>query len=93
MDLQILGQLQELGKHFDAIEAKSCKKSTDSTKIKKKNVKSKSKAGTPVTLALGHQGSSHIPDLQSIRQDAALRSPNALKNSETMTKQAPSLNL
>ena len=73
VNVQILGQLQAMGKPLDAMEAKSCKKSTDSVKNKNKHVKSKSKTNAPVTLPPGHQGSSHIPDLHSISQDAVLQ--------------------
>ena len=41
INIQILAQLQSLGKRLDVMEKKSCKKSTDTTKIKNKTYKSK----------------------------------------------------
>ena len=39
INMQILSQLQSLGKRLDAMEKKSCKKSIDTSKIKSKSVK------------------------------------------------------
>ena len=84
--LQILSQLQAMGKRLDTMEQKSCKKGTDSSKIKNKSVKSKSKVKTQVTPSPSHQETTHIPDLQSIRQDAVLQAQFAKRLKELRYK-------
>ena len=56
------------------MEKKSCKKSTDTTKIKNKCNKPKVKSQPAVTLPPVHQ-SSGFSDLQSLRQDVNLQMP------------------
>ena len=72
INMQILAQLQTLGSRLDAMEKKSCKKSNDSTKIKSKSTKPKSKPHTAVTIPPVHQISSPH-DLQTLRQDANIQ--------------------
>ena len=52
--MQSLQQLQSLGKHLDAVEASSCKKSTDSQKIENKGTRTKSVTQSSVTQSLSH---------------------------------------
>ena len=47
INMQILHQLQSLGKRLDSMEEKTCKKTTDQTKVKNKTVKKKSKTLKP----------------------------------------------
>ena len=69
--INILAQLQSLGTRLDAMEKEACKKSVDSTKVKNKNIKPKTKSQTVVTPPPVHQ-SSGLTDLQSLRQDVNL---------------------
>ena len=55
------------------MEAKSCKKSTDTGKMKNTTIKAKTKVQTPVTLPLVTNNLAQILDLQHIRQDAVLQ--------------------
>ena len=71
-----------MGKCLDAMEQKSCKKSTDAGKIKNKSVKPKSKVKAQVAPSPSHQEISHIPDLQTIRQDAVLQTQVAKRLKE-----------
>ena len=82
INLQILSQLQAMGKRLDAMEQKTCKKSSDASKIKNKSVKPKSKAKAQVAPSSSHQETSHVPDLQSIRQDAVLQAQVAKRLKE-----------
>ena len=50
INVKILEQLHSLGKRLDNMERKSCKKSTDTTKIKNKGYIPKVKTQTAVTL-------------------------------------------
>ena len=70
--MQILTQLQALGSRLDAMEKKSCKKSTVITKIKNKSTKPKIKSQTAVTPPPVHQNSG-FTDLQRLRQDVNLQ--------------------
>ena len=69
--MQILSQLQMLGKCLDDMEQKSCKKSTDGSKIKNKSTKPKTVPQTTVTHTPSHPYS--FTDLQSLRQDVDLQ--------------------
>ena len=71
INIQILAQLQSLGKRLDVMEKKSCKKSTD-TKIKNKSFKSKVKTQPAVTPSPVHQVSG-FNDLHTMRQDVNLQ--------------------
>ena len=52
INMQILHQLQSLGKRLDSMEAQTCKTTTDQTKAKNKTVKKKVKSSeTLVTVA------------------------------------------
>ena len=82
INLQILSQLQTMDKRLDAMEQRSCKKSTDSSKIKNKSVKSKTKVKTQVAPSPSHQETPHIPDLQTIRQDAVVQAQVARRLKE-----------
>ena len=82
-----------MGKRLDTMEAKSCKKSTDSSKIKNKHVKSKSKANAPVTLSPCHQDSSHIPDLHNIRQNPVLQAEVVKRLKELTDSEKPGTKL
>ena len=62
INIQILAQLQSLGKWLHDIEKKSCKKSTDTTKIKNKSYKSKVRPQPAVTPSPVHQDT-NVPDL------------------------------
>ena len=72
INLQILAQLLSLGKRLDVMEKKSCKKSTDTTKIKNKSYKSKAKTQPVVTHPPVYQDSG-VNDLQTLRQDVNLQ--------------------
>ena len=72
INIQILAQLQSFGKRLDVMEKKSCKKSTDTTKIKNKSFKSKVKSQPAVTLSPVHQVSG-LNDLHTLRQDVNLQ--------------------
>ena len=81
-DEQDLNQLQVMGKRLDAMEAKACKKSTDSTKVKNKQVKAKSKVTPPVALPSSQQHVTQMPDLQTIQQGAVLQAQVAKRLKE-----------
>ena len=72
INVKILEQLHSLGKRLDDMERKSCKKSTDTTKIKNKGYKAKVRTQPAVTLPPVHQNSG-INDLHTLRQDANLQ--------------------
>ena len=72
INIQILAQLQSLGKRFDVMEKNSCKKSTDTTKIKNKTYKSKVKA-QPAVIPPPALQETNVYDLHSLRQDANLQ--------------------
>ena len=55
INIQILAQLQSLGKRLDVMKKKICKKSTDTTKINNKSYKPKVKTQPAVTLPPVHQ--------------------------------------
>ena len=72
INIQILAQLQSFGKRLHDMEKRSCKKSTDITKIKNKSYKSKVRAQPAVTPSPVHHDT-NVHDLQSLRQDASLQ--------------------
>ena len=72
INIQILEQLQSLGKRLDVMGKNSCKKSTDTTKIKNQTYKSKVKAQPAVTPPPALQ-ETNVHDLHSLRQDANLQ--------------------
>ena len=72
INVQILAQLQSLGQRLDVMEKNSCKKSTDTTKIKSKTYKPKVKAKPAVTPPPALQ-ETNVHDLHSLRQDANLQ--------------------
>ena len=72
INIQILAQLQSLGKRLDVMEKKSCKKSTGTTKIKNKSFKPKIKTQPLVTPPPVHQASG-FNDLHTMRQDVNLQ--------------------
>ena len=72
INMQILAQLQSLGSRLDAMEKKSCKKSTDMSKMKNKSTKPKVKTQTAVAPPPVHQPSIHS-SLINMRQDENLQ--------------------
>ena len=72
INIQILAQLQSLGKRLNVMEKKSCKKSTDTTKIKNKSFKSKVKTQPAVTPPPVHQVSG-FNDIHTMSQDVNLQ--------------------
>ena len=72
INMQILAQLQSLGSRLDAMEKKSCKKSTDTSKIKNKGTKPKVKSQTTVAPPPAHQLGTHS-SLINMRQDENLQ--------------------
>ena len=74
INMQILQQLQSLGKRLDTMEEKTCKKTSDQTKVKNKTVKKKVKnSETPVTVASENKHLGTVPDLNTLRQDALIQ--------------------
>ena len=74
INMQILQQLQSLGKRLDTMEEKTCKKTSDQTKVKNKTVKKKVKnSKTPVTVAPESKHLGTVPDLNTLRQDAMIQ--------------------
>ena len=73
INMQILSQLQALGKRLDSMEAKNCKKTSDQSKTKNKTVKKVKHSETPVTVAPEVKNSLQIPDLNMLRQDALIQ--------------------
>ena len=74
INMQILQQLQSLGKRLDTMEEKTCKKTSDQTKVKNKTVKKKVKnSETPVTVASENKHLATVPDLNTLRQDALIQ--------------------
>ena len=73
INMQVLSQLQALGKRLDSMEAKSCKKTSDQSKTKNKTVKKVKHSETPVTVAPEVKNSLQIPDLNMLRQDALIQ--------------------
>ena len=74
INMQILQQLQSLGKRLDTMEEKTCKKNSDQTKIKNKTVKKKVKnSETPVTVASESKQLGTVPDLNTLRPDALIQ--------------------
>ena len=71
INMQILSQLQVLGKRLEAVEQKSCKKSTDVSKIKTKSTKPKSVSQAVVAHTPSHPYS--FTDLPSLQQDVELQ--------------------
>ena len=66
INIQILAQLQLLGKKLDVVKKKSCKKSSDTTKMKNKSHKPTAKSQPVVTPPPVHQSCGYN-DLQSLR--------------------------
>ena len=73
INMQILSQLQALGKRLDSMEAKNCKKTSDQSKTKNKTVKKTKRIETPVTVAPETKNSLQILDLNTLRQDALIQ--------------------
>ena len=59
-----------------------CNRCTDPSKIKNKSCRSKTKVKSQVASSPSHQETTHIPDLQSIRQDAVLQAQVAKRLNE-----------
>ena len=72
LNIQILAQLQSLGSRPNAMEKKSCEKSTDTYKIKNKGLKPTVKPQTAVTPPPVHQNIA-FNNLQTLRQDDNLQ--------------------
>ena len=73
INFQILTQLGNISKRLDAIESKTCKNSTDVSKLKSKSSKKTVVPQTPVTLPPIQVSAPIVPDLQTLRNDAYIQ--------------------
>ena len=74
INMQILSQLQFLGRRLDDMEARNCKTTSNQSKTKNKSVRKKVKSTeTPTTVATETNNSLQILDLNTLRKDALIQ--------------------